>query len=51
MPSPSYAQNKQHIMKWREHNYERKKELDRIHQNRRNIWKKIKIEFLQILII
>ena len=48
---PTYAQNKEHIYKWRLHNAERKRELDRKHQNKRFCWKKIQKEFLLILII
>jgi hypothetical protein len=41
---PTYEQNKKHIYKWREQNREK-------HQRKRCCWKKIKTEFLHILII
>ena len=52
---PSYAQNKEHIYKWRENNLERKRELDNKHQKKRTqrktIWKEIRMEFFSILLI
>jgi hypothetical protein len=48
---PTYEQNKKHIYKWREHNVERKRELDRIHKRRSNCWLDAKREFLNILLI
>ena len=46
----SYAKNKAHILNWRAKNRERHQELDRIQHKRSYHWKKIKTEFLLILI-
>ena len=46
----SYDKNKIHIQKWKEKNYERYKELDRKHHRKTYQWKKIKTEFLLILL-
>lgn len=59
MPSPSYAQNKQHIMKWRELNQTKYNEQTAKHMMKyrlkkkiqKEIWNEIRVEFLQILII
>jgi tRNA A-37 threonylcarbamoyl transferase component Bud32 len=48
---PSYAQNKEHIYKWRMNNLDRKRELDKKHQKKRTIWKEIRMEFFSILLI
>lgn len=53
--SPTYQQNKEHIYKWRETHYNEFRKKQNIHQlkyqKRRNIWLKIKMEFLAILFI
>ena len=49
--SPTYKQNKIHIYKWREHNINHYREYDAIYKKRAYAWKKIKMEFLAILII
>jgi hypothetical protein len=46
----SYAQNKKHILKWRENNKDKYREIDRIQHRKIYHWKKIKTEFLSILI-
>lgn len=46
----SYAKNKIHIQKWRENNREAYRELDRKHHRKSYQWKKIKMEFLAILL-
>ena len=55
MPAPTYAQNKEHIYKWRENHYDEFRKKQNIHQlkyqKRRAAWKKIQKEFLLILII
>lgn len=50
MPSPTYQQNKIHIYKWRMNNPEHNRELNRLSQKRYTAWKKIKMEFLSILL-
>lgn len=53
MPT-SYAQNKEHIYKWRENNRNRFNELSaknmKKYRLKQKIWKEIKVEFLAILI-
>ena len=55
MPSPSYAQNKEHIYKWRAENREIHNESTsrsmRKYRLKLKTWKEIKFEFLNILII
>jgi hypothetical protein len=46
----TYQQNKKHIMKWRENNPTRWRELNTAQKKRSYHWKKIKLEFLNILI-
>ena len=46
MPSPTYEQNKPHIYIWREKNRCRHREIDL----KAKRWKKIKMEFLAILL-
>lgn len=50
---PSYAQNKEHIYKWRsnEDNMKRQLHINMIYKRKYDSWKKIKKEFLAILII
>jgi len=50
MPLP-YSQNKKHIYKWVENNRERFREIDNRQKKRAYAWKKIKIEFFNILLI
>jgi len=50
MPSPTYAQNKTHIMKWREKNIEKHLNVCRESMRKLRLWRKVKIEFLCILI-
>jgi hypothetical protein len=45
MPLP-YAQNKKHILKWRETHRKEYNLLSKSHQN----WRKIRLEFCRILI-
>lgn len=47
---PSYQQNKIHIYKWCENNIERSRQIKRKWKQRNDAWKKIKIEFLSILL-
>lgn len=47
MTAPTYAQNKEHIYKWREHNREKYREIAAKSER----WRRIKKEFLLILII
>lgn len=49
MPYP-YEKNKVHIYKWRQNNHEAYNKLCRKHQQKYNIWIKIKKEFLNILL-
>lgn len=50
MPSPSYAQNKKHIQKWRLANIDKYREINRKSKQKRDAWKKIQKEFLHILL-
>jgi hypothetical protein len=50
MPSPSYAQNKTHIYKWREANADKNRELCRKSSQKYRNWKKVQKEFLSILL-
>lgn len=47
---PSYAQNKQHIYKWRKTHYKTHCENQVKYQFKYNNWKKIQKIFLQILL-
>jgi len=49
MPLP-YSQNKKHIYKWRESNLTKLREINRISKAKCDRWKKVKKEFLLILI-
>lgn len=49
MPT-TYSKNKAHIYKWRQNNNEKYKENCKIHQRKYQIWKKIKMDFLNILL-
>ena len=46
----SYIKNKIHIDNWRNKNREKYKELDRKHHKKNYQWKKIKHQFLRILL-
>ena len=46
----TYIKNKEHIYKWREHNMDKHREASKKHQCKYRIWKKIKQEFLNILL-
>jgi inactivated superfamily I helicase len=46
----SYEKNKKHIMKWRENNPTKWRELNNAQKRKSFHWKKIKLEFLNILI-
>ena len=51
MTVKTYAQNKQHILNYRAKHPDKIKQM-RISSNRRNhIWRKIKFEFMAILIV
>lgn len=50
MPSPSYQQNKIHIYKWRENNIVRNRQINCKYKKKYDAWKKIKFEFLSILL-
>lgn len=45
-----YTLNKNHILKWREKNIDKWRELNKIQARRFYTWKKIKTEFFNILI-
>jgi hypothetical protein len=47
---PTYKQNKEHIYKWRANNMDKIREIDNRRKKRAYYWKKIRLEFLQILI-
>jgi hypothetical protein len=49
MPT-SYAKNKIHIQKWREKNPEKNREINRKNQLKYDRWKKVKMDFLRILL-
>lgn len=46
----SYLQNKSHIYKWREQNIDKYRSYDALRKRKCYAWKKIKIEFLHILL-
>ena len=48
--SSVYEQNKKSIYNWNARNPDRKKELNRIYQRRRYVWKKISADFRHILL-
>ena len=50
MPSPTYAQNKVHIYKWKAKNVERNRELNCLAKQRFDCWKKIQKIYLNILL-
>ena len=50
MPSPSYAQNKVHIYKYRVNNLDKVREIGKLSKRRRDAWKTIQKEFLNILL-
>jgi hypothetical protein len=41
MPSPSYAKNKKHILKWKANNPEITLEINRQYKRRLDAWRKI----------
>jgi hypothetical protein len=47
---PSYAQNKEHIYKWREKNAQRNREINKFSKRKFDAWKKEKLIFLKILL-
>jgi hypothetical protein len=53
MTSPTYAQNKKNIYKWRQNetNMRRQLDINKLYKRRHDAWKKVKFEFLAILII
>ena len=50
MAPPTYAQNKIHIMKWREKNIKKHLNVCRESMRKLRLWRKVKVEFLCILI-
>jgi hypothetical protein len=46
----AYSQNKIHIYNWRAKNKERYNALNKIHVKKYQTWRKIKFEFLSILL-
>jgi hypothetical protein len=50
MVSPTYARNKVHIYKWRATHSEHHKQSSSAYYKKYNLWKKIRFEFLNILI-
>jgi hypothetical protein len=46
----TYSKNKQHIYNWRMNHIDHYHALNRIHQRKYQTWKKIKFEFLSILL-
>jgi hypothetical protein len=51
MTAPTYAQNKEHIYKWREQNKNKYNELSAKSMIKYRLWKKIRFEFFNILIL
>lgn len=49
MPT-TYSKNKSHIYKWRQNNSDKYKECCKVNQKKYQCWKKIKMEFLNILL-
>ena len=50
MPAPTYAQNKASIYRWKAKNIDKFREISRRSKRRCYHWKKIQIEFLNILL-
>ena len=48
--SPTYKQNKTHIYKYRENNYERVLNINKKYKQKYDAWKKIQKVFLRILL-
>lgn len=48
MPT-TYAKNKSHIYAWRQKNIDTVREINRKSKHKRDVWKKIQKEFLNIL--
>jgi len=46
----AYSKNKKFIYQWRENNLEKKKELDRKHRRKYEMWKRERMIFLGILL-
>lgn len=47
---PTYAQNKEHIYKWRQNHIEQSREINRKSNQKYRNWKKIQKVFFDILI-